>query len=270
MPPRGAGTRSDTSGTSIKEKSPANSSQLASKPDKDKDDKDKKPGSVSERSNVKAGKMNARQFLSKKELQMLKKAKKAGGKAWEEARAKIRLKLTPPEHKSKSARANTAMPVNKLKRRMQQAVPRSCRISTEASISLAAVLDYAVSELIDNACQAADLKKQKTITPRHIKLGVPQDESLAELFKGVTIPQGGTVPTFHPELAQGYKKRKAPQRPDDSFKYGKEYKETSSPSVNSGKKGGTENSMKNKSDDETSIDPKKDKPGASSSSPAEK
>lgn len=268
MPPRGTGTRSDTSGTSIKEKSPANSSQLASKPDKDKDDKDKKPGSMSERSSVKAGKINARQFLSKKELQMLKKAKKAGGKAWEEARAKIRLKLTPPEHKSKSARANTAMPVNKLKRRMQQAVPRNCRISTEASIALAAVLDYAVSELIDNACQAADLKKQKTITPRHIKLGVPQDESLAELFKGVTIPQGGTVPTFHPELAQGYRKRKAPQR-QDYEKFDKELKETSSPSVG-GKKGGTENSMKNKSDDETSIDPKKDKPGASSSSPAEK
>jgi histone H3/H4 len=242
------------------------SSALTSKNDDDKDaDKDKTH--VSEKSSAtKSAKGAFRQFLSKKDLKALKKAKAAGGAAWESAKAQVRLKLTPPEYKSKSARANTAMPVKKLKARLQASVPKDRRVTTEAAVALAAVLDYAVSELVDNACQACELKKQRTITARHIKLGVPQDESLAELFKGVTIPQGGTVPTFHPELAQGYRKKKT-QRPVFADAHGA--KELSSPSVG-GKKGMSEAKPASSGDDASSVDPKKDKPGASSSSPAEK
>lgn len=243
---------------------------MTSKPDKDKDpDKEGgKPGSTTDRSMAKAGKnASFRQFLSKKDLNKLKKAKAQGGKAWEAARNQVRLRLTPPEYKSMSARANTAMPVKKLKTRLQQSVPRNRRVTTEAGVALAAVLDYAVSELVDNACQACELKKQRTITPRHIKLGVPQDESLAELFRGVTIPQGGTVPTFHPELAQNYRKRKMQKRQEADEKFSKDL---SSPSA-FGKKGVTD-AKPSSSGEETSsgVDPKKDKPGASSSSPAEK
>jgi len=243
------------------------SSNLTSKPDKDKDvDKASKPGST-DRSSLKSGKNVFRQFLSKKDLKMLKKAKAQGGAAWETAKAQVRLKLAPPEHKSKSARANTAMPVVKLKHRLQSSIPRTKRVTTEAAVALAAVLDYAVSELVDNACQACEAKKKGTITNRHIKLGVPQDESLAELFRGVTIPQGGTVPTFHPELAQGYRKRKVQKRTD--FKE-KDSKELSSPSSYSGKKGHTDAKPVSSGEEMSAIDPKKDKPGASSSSPAEK
>merc|ERR1719235_116114 len=122
------------------------------------------------------------------------------------------------------------MPVDKLRKRIKEVAPADIRVPTEAGVAIAAALDYAVSELLEVTCKACEMKQQRTITPRHIKLGVPQDESLAELFKGVTIPQGGTVPTFHPELAQGYRKRKAPQR-QDYEKYDKELKETSSPSA---------------------------------------
>jgi len=239
------------------------SSLMTSKPDKDKDaDKEKKG---TERSGIsKAGKGGLRQFLSKKDLKNLKKAKAQGGAAWDAARAQVRLKLTPPEYKSKSARANTAHPVKKLKRRLQESVPKSRRVTTEAGVALAAVLDYAVSELIDNACQAAELKGARTIIPRHIKLGVPQDESLAELFRGVTIPQGGTVPTFHPELAQGYKKRSSRRPREDTAS-----KELSSPGFGGGKKDLSE-AKPASSGDEIGYDAKKDKPGASSSSPAEK
>lgn len=248
------------------------SSALTSKPDKDKDG-DKNKASTTELSEAKSGATKSsrgsafRQFLSKRDLKILKKAKAQGGDAWETAKAQVRLKLTPPEHKSKSARANTAMPVRKLKTRLQESVPKDRRVTTEAAVALAAVLDYAVSELVDNACQACELKKQKTITARHIKLGVPQDESLAELFRGVTIPQGGTVPTFHPELAQGYRKRKMTQNrpaPDEHSS-----KDLSSPSFG-GKKYASEKKAGSSGDDTSGVDPKKDKPGASSSSPAEK
>jgi histone H3/H4 len=237
-----------------------------SKPDKDSDGKD---GKDKAGGTLKDGKKSFRQFLSKRDLRHLKKAKAQGGAAWEAAKAQVRLKLTPAEHKSKSARANTAMPVHKLKGRLQEAIPKNRRVTTEAGVALAAVLDYAVSELIDNACQACELKKQRTITARHIKLGVPQDESLAELFRGVTIPQGGTVPTFHPELAQGYRKRKAPTRVAE--KYSKDdSKDLSSPSSVSGKKGVGETKPASSAEDASSADHQKEKPGAtSSSSPAE-
>jgi len=155
-------------------------------PDKDSDGKDKAGGTL------KDGKKSFRQFLSKRDLRHLKKAKAQGGAAWEAAKAQVRLKLTPAEHKSKSARANTAMPVHKLKGRLQEAIPKNRRVTTEAGVALAAVLDYAVSELIDNACQACELKKQRTITARHIKLGVPQDESLQSC--SVASPYRKVVP----------------------------------------------------------------------------
>jgi len=242
-----------------------------SKPDKDPDKQiEMKPGSTSERSGI-LKKTQTRQFLSQKDLKSLKRAKAQGGEAWEAAKANVRLKMAPPEYKSMSARANTAMPVKRLKVRLQGAVPKDNRVTTEAAVALAAVMDYAVSELIDNACQACELKKSRTITARHIKLGVPQDESLAELFRGVTIPQGGTVPTFHPELAQGYRNRGQKRREDD----GPVSKDLSSPSFGVdqdglGKKGLHTDKKPSSGSDGTSVDPKKNKPGASSSSPAEK
>jgi len=253
--------------------SPA-SGGLTSKPDKDKDPEKEKTGltgdtgNTTERSGLtKSGKTSLRQFLSKKDLKILKKAKAQGGSAWDTAKAQVRLKLAPPEYKSKSARANTAMPVQKLKTRLRDSVAKGHRVTTEAGVALAAVLDYAVSELVDNACQACDLKKQRTITARHIKLGVPQDESLAMLFRGVTIPQGGTVPTVHPELAQGYRQKRKPQNtvPEEKFS-----KDLSSPSSGFASKGLSEVKPASSGEDAPASDPKKDKPGASSSSPAEK
>lgn len=263
-------SRSVTSAGTLK--SP--SSNLTSKPDKDKDaEKEKMPGSTTERSQIKTGGASFKQMLSTRELRSLAKKKQLGGKAWEAAKAKIRMKLAPPEHKNKSARANTAMPVRKLKTRIQESAPKDKRVTTPAGVCLAAILDYAVSELVDNACQACELAKHRTITARHIKMGVPQDESLAQLFRGVTIPQGGTIPMIHAELAQGYRKRKMqPQAWNSKDSTEKSSKELSSPSgyheKKMGKKGISE--AKPSSGDDTSIDPKKDKPGASSSSPAEK
>lgn len=236
-----------------------------SKPDKDPDKQiELKPGSTSERGVLK--KNAVRQFLSTKELKALKRAKAEGGAAWEAAKASVRNKMAPAMNKSMSARANTAMPVKRLKVRLQGAVPKDSRVTTEAAVALAAVMDYAVSELIDNACQACELKKSRTITARHIKLGVPQDESLAELFRGVTIPQGGTVPTFHPELAQGYRNRNQKRREDD----GPVSKDLSSPSFGVDQDGfgkkGLHTDKKPSSGSENSVDPKKNKPGASSSS----
>lgn len=223
----------------------------------------------------KKGMKEQKTHLTRRDLKLLKRAKEQGGKAWERALSEVRHKLKPPVNKSMSARANTAMPVKKLKRRVAEALPKDRRVTTEAGIALAAVLDYCVSELIDNACQVADAKKNRTITPRHIKLGVPQDDSLAELFKNVTIPQGGTIPTYHPELAQGYRKRKASTlRHDDKFS--KDLKDSSPHAMKMGKKSSTSHDLKPSSGEQkfgpgdSKDGSKKDAPGDTSSSPAEK
>jgi hypothetical protein len=145
---------------------------------------------------------------TRKQRKALKKAKTSNPQEYKRIKKGILHKCAPKVWKSKSARAKTAFPVDKLKKRLRKATPSQVTVTTEAAVCLAAALDYAVTELVDVTSKAADLKKQRVMAPRHIKLGVPQDESLYEMFKNVTIPQGGVVPHFHPELAQGYAKRK--------------------------------------------------------------
>jgi histone H2A len=152
---------------------------------------------------------------TRKARKMLKRAKASSKEEYRKERSKVLLRCTPKQWKSKSARAKTAFFVDKLKSRIRTAAPNHVKVSTEAAVALASALDYCVSELLDVACKAADLKKQGRITPRHIKLGVPQDESLNELFRNVTIPQGGVVPHFHPELATGYRKPKRTRYQDE-------------------------------------------------------
>lgn len=41
---------------------------------------------------------------------------------------------------------------------------------------------------------------RKTITPRHIMLGVRNDAELNELLKNVHISHGGVLPCIHPSL----------------------------------------------------------------------
>jgi hypothetical protein len=145
---------------------------------------------------------------TRKQRRALKKAKAKSPQEYNSERSKILLKVVPKIWKSKSAMAKTAFPVDKLKKRLRNSSANYVKVTTVAGAALAAALDYAVSELLDVACKAADLKRQTSITPRHMTLGIPQDDSLAQLFKNVTIPNGGVVPHFHPELAQGYRQSK--------------------------------------------------------------
>jgi len=164
---------------------------------------------------------------ARKARKQLKRAKKTSEQEYRRERSKVLLKATPAQWKSKSARAKTCFPVDKLKDRLRMSTPNHVTVQTDAAVAIAAGLDYCQSELLDVASKAADLKKQSKVTPRHIKLGVPQDESLAELFRDVTIPQGGVVPHFHPELAMGY--RKTPKRSYQPDVVNKDKKEGSSP-----------------------------------------
>lgn len=70
-------------------------------------------------------------------------------------------------------------------------------IQTGASIYLATVLEYLVSEILEISGLAAQDNKKKRIIPRHIQLAIRNDNELNELLSNVTISQGGVLPFIH-------------------------------------------------------------------------
>ncbi|PAA57429.1 hypothetical protein BOX15_Mlig005952g1 [Macrostomum lignano] len=116
---------------------------------------------------------------------------RAGGKA---AR-----KSTGKQQKSKSSRAGLVMPVARVHRYLKLG-RYGKKVSVGASVYLAAVMEYLVAEVNELSGNAARANKRKTVTPRHIMLGVRNDAELNELLKHVHISFGGVLPSIHPVL----------------------------------------------------------------------
>lgn len=74
------------------------------------------------------------------------------------------------------------------------------RVGTGAPLYLAAVLEYLTAEILELAGNAARDHKKRRIIPRHIQLGIRNDEELNRLLGNVTIPQGGVIPNIHAVL----------------------------------------------------------------------
>ncbi|VDN15756.1 unnamed protein product [Dibothriocephalus latus] len=74
------------------------------------------------------------------------------------------------------------------------------RTLTAASVYLSAAIEYLVAEVNRISGNLVKPNKRKTITPRHIRLGVWNDAELNELLKYVHISHGGVLPCIHPSL----------------------------------------------------------------------
>lgn len=96
---------------------------------------------------------------------------------------------------SHTAMAGLTFPVSRVRRHMRGR--HAPRIRKKVPIYLAAVLEYLVAEVLNQAGIAADSQKKTRVLPRHVQLAIRTDQELKELLKGVTIAEGGVMPYIH-------------------------------------------------------------------------
>ena len=83
---------------------------------------------------------------------------------------------------------------------MRKRINAKARVSADAPVFLAAVLEYLCAEIIELSSTSTLEHKKKTINPRFISLAIKSDEELSNLLKGCHINAGGVLPGIHPKL----------------------------------------------------------------------
>uniref|UniRef100_A0A7E4W7H4 Histone H2A n=1 Tax=Panagrellus redivivus TaxID=6233 RepID=A0A7E4W7H4_PANRE len=100
---------------------------------------------------------------------------------------------------SRSTRAGLNFPVGRVHRQLRES-GYARRITGDAPVYLAAVLEYICTEILDLAGNVTyDLKKAR-IKPDFVNLAVRNDAELDELFKNAHIPQSTVRPHIHRAL----------------------------------------------------------------------
>ena len=94
--------------------------------------------------------------------------------------------------KSRSTRAGIVFPVGRIHRHLKEG-RYSERISSDAPVYLAAVLESVVDEVFKEALNQRDKKSTKRITPNNIVNAIRKDKELNEIFKEVVIRDGGVA-----------------------------------------------------------------------------
>ena len=97
--------------------------------------------------------------------------------------------------KSRSSRAGLQFPVGRIHRLLRKGNYAE-RVRAGTPVYLAAVMEYLAAEVLELAGNAARDNKKTRIIPRHLQLAIRNDEELNKLLAGVTIAQGGVLPTF--------------------------------------------------------------------------
>jgi histone H2A len=112
---------------------------------------------------------------------------------------------------SQSSRAGLQFPVGRVGRYLKRSRVAK-RVSPNAAVYLASVLEYISAEVLELAGNATRDNHKWRLTPRHITLAVENDEELAKMFKHATITEGGVLPSIHSVLLP-YKAPKDPNAP---------------------------------------------------------
>ena len=119
---------------------------------------------------------------------------------------------------TKSKRSGLTLPVSRVLRTLRKG-NYAPHVQVGASIYMTAVMEYLVAEIFELGGNAArDNKKSylknPRIVPRHLQLGIRNDEELSNLFRDVWIAEGGVLPNIQAVLlpkkspSEGHRVRK--------------------------------------------------------------
>lgn len=104
------------------------------------------------------------------------------------------------ERQSRSSRAGLMLPVSRIHRYLRNGNFSTSRIGSGAPVYLAAVLEYLLAEIIDQAADVAGKHNKKRITSRVLNLAIRNDDEMCHLLSKVTISNGGVVPNINKML----------------------------------------------------------------------
>lgn len=92
---------------------------------------------------------------------------------------------------TRSRRANITFPVSRITR-MLKAQREGGRVNPAAGVFMAAVLEYLTAEIMDLASEEAKSAGKKTVQPRHILVGIRNDEEFNKFLYSATISEAGS------------------------------------------------------------------------------
>ena len=93
---------------------------------------------------------------------------------------------------AQSKRADTVFPVGRLNRLLKHG-RYSERISNSAGVFMAGILEYITADILELAGNSCRQHKKKTISPKHLNLGIRNDQELSQLMCEVTIAAGAKL-----------------------------------------------------------------------------
>ena len=120
---------------------------------------------------------------------------------------RVKGKAPSTKFKSRSSRAGLQFPVCRIHRLLRKGNYGE-RVDAGAPVYLAAVLEYLSAEILELAENAARDNEKTRIILRHLQLAVRKDEELNKLLAGVTIAQGGVLPSIQAVLLPKKAERK--------------------------------------------------------------
>lgn len=106
--------------------------------------------------------------------------------------------------KSRSARAGVIFPVGRIHRHLKEGRFAE-RISSDAPVFMAAVLQQVVEEVFKEAQTRKDNKTTKRLVPNNILTAIRRDKELNEIFKDIVIREGGVARTDKEKAEKGKK-----------------------------------------------------------------
>ncbi|KAI1718958.1 core histone h2A/H2B/H3/H4 domain-containing protein [Ditylenchus destructor] len=115
-----------------------------------------------------------------------------------------------PRKLNPSARAGLIFPIHQVHRALKEKLGGK-KVRPSAAVQCAAALEYIAAEVLELSGTVCKELNKKSITPRHIQLGIRGDEELDNMHKGATIAGGGVLPKIHKALQQKEKPKSIPR-----------------------------------------------------------